>query len=718
MALSTIKRLHNLRPETEGVMKKNKPVESAVMFLDQGFGTLRLARERQPVTLAGIDLAPGTSDALTQIKAAGARTILILPEPLPREALQALKQYLPEIDRVIAYEKDIARTLDACAKKLSIELLQSVFVAADRVARGAAARRVSFAAPHPAIAALAVRGRSLHFVRATGDREHFERISEVIPYFAEYSENGRWSLLAVMSREAIAEAISRRFRVESLPLDLPTEDPLFVQFDDIDARAAEELSKQKTLLAEGARTLVALGPRQANDSLPIHGPHGHFQFLMPSPELLGPAPAQSSGFRTARLALGRLPLDKIEVAKPPLDIDILDLILSPCPSTAASFQADVDRYSGVSDLGGSGPIASRHIQHPDNSRVVQALIDELNSIGYCAYTHTFTHAGLTLRNVIADLPGRGFFRLDPDILERVREIFLKHPLPDPPDPWVKAVTRLVGGKWFEGQNFGGLSPLRMRAALEAIFELRPWFPWWFKLCPLAGPGAEIVIVGCHLDSTAARTVGYNPATDPAPGTDDDATGIASTLALARYLWGFRGRLPHTVRFCFFNTEEQGLVGSKAYAAMLKAAGAPIKAVVCADMIGYNSDAERIFEVHAGFTDAAVRDLSVPIADKIASWAACLGALAPAQIYKGTSSASGADRNLYDGAINRSDHGAFHQQGYPAVVVSEDFFVNLAAEPGADPNPNYHEGDDTVIDSAYASDITCAIAFAVKELAGG
>jgi hypothetical protein len=135
-----------------------------------------------------------------------------------------------------------------------------------------------------------------------------------------------------------------------------------------------------------------------------------------------------------------------------------------------------------------------------------------------------------------------------------------------------------------------------------------------------------------------------------------------------------------------------------------------------DMIGYNSDVNRIFEVHAGYTDPAIRDASVPIADTIASWAATLGQLEPTQIYRGTSPVGGADRNTFDGAINRSDHGSFHQQGYPAVVVSEDFFANLASEPLRDPNPNYHRGADTVIDSAYAADITCAVAHAVQELA--
>ena len=145
---------------------------------------------------------------------------------------------------------------------------------------------------------------------------------------------------------------------------------------------------------------------------------------------------------------------------------------------------------------------------------------------------------------------------------------------------------------------------------------------------LPGPFAQIVILGCHMDSTAARDGGFDPLNDAAPGGDDDATGIAATLAVARQLWS-RGRcLRHTVRFCFFNAEESGLVGSRAHAAAMKAANAPIKAVICADMIGFNSDAERTSEIHAGATDPAVRDLSVPIADRIAAAAAALGTSAP------------------------------------------------------------------------------------------
>ncbi len=230
-----------------------------------------------------------------------------------------------------------------------------------------------------------------------------------------------------------------------------------------------------------------------------------------------------------------------------------------------------------------------------------------------------------------------------------------------------------------------------------------------------GEGAGLVIVGCHLDSTAARDPGYVPASGAARGADDDGSGMAALLAIARHLKTIDQ--PHnTVRFGFFNAEESGLVGSRAYAASLKAAGAPVIAAVCADMIGYNSDERRSWELHAGFTNARVRDLSVPLAQLVADAAARLGELPPAQLYTGTTPTGGSDPTRFDGAINRSDHASFQEQGYPAVLVSEDFFPNRPSEPAEDPNPNYHSNADIEIDGAYAAQITRAISVAVAELA--
>jgi len=188
------------------------------------------------------------------------------------------------------------------------------------------------------------------------------------------------------------------------------------------------------------------------------------------------------------------------------------------------------------------------------------------------------------------------------------------------------------------------APLRLR--LEEIAGMYPWLPWVKLRAYQVGLGVQLVVVGCHLDSSAKRTPGgYNPVVDPAPGMDDDASGIAACLAAARYLSAFKGQLRHTVRFCFLNAEEMGLVGSKTYAAYLKSLNAPLKAAVCVDMIGYNSDANRIFEIHAGYTDPAIRDQNLPIAARVPGWAATLGALLPAQVYQGTSVSVGAQTGL-------------------------------------------------------------------------
>ena len=699
-------------------MKPTTDIKSVILLLDQSFGSLRLIQEKDSCTAVGVDPMPNTLAALEQFEKLNVQVIVLVPEFLNAESLPRLKAFLPSVKEIVTSDRDLGKTLSDCQGKGLVKVPeQTLFVASDRLLRGQAVSQGYLAAPHSAIAALMVRGRDLQFARINGTREQLNRLPEIISYF--WDKDGH--LLAVLSRAAIAQAIARQLRVEILPLNIATEDPLLIQLDTIDKQVTEMLNQQRILFADNKQVLVSLGSAAFNDSLTIHGAHGNCQLLTPSPELLKPPHDTTTMFRQTRLVLSRLPSDKLKITPISRELPIPEMILTTPPATAASFQADVSRYSGAADLDSSGSIVSRHIRHPDNTRVVQALLKDLNGMGYCAYTHSFNHAGITLNNVIADLPGTGYFQIYPDILKLIREVLLKilfsFPLSDPPPILLQPLMQLLSDEWLDKQELRTLSPAQLLTRLEEIFELRPYFPWWLKFCPPPGPGAKIVIVGGHLDSSASYEIGYDPLTDPAPGADDNASGIAAILAIARYL----SRLPrprHTVRFCFFNAEEVGLIGSKAYAAMLKATNAPIKAVICTDMMGYNSDAASIFEIHAGYTDSAIRDASVPIANLIAAWASSLGTLQSAQIYKGTIMGSGSDRNRYDGAINRSDHAAFHQQGYPAVLVSEDFFANLPSEPGNDPNPNYHRFDDVTVDSTFGANITCAVAYAVKELAGG
>lgn len=95
-----------------------------------------------------------------------------------------------------------------------------------------------------------------------------------------------------------------------------------------------------------------------------------------------------------------------------------------------------DKYSGVSPLDDNRKMVSTHCEYPDNPRAVNALLKKLRSMGYVAYTHPFYYTPpdnevpIKLQNVIADLPGTGRTKLDPDPSDKVRQIFLEYPEPN------------------------------------------------------------------------------------------------------------------------------------------------------------------------------------------------------------------------------------------------------------------------------------------------
>ncbi|MEW6543170.1 MAG: M20/M25/M40 family metallo-hydrolase [Nitrospirota bacterium] len=223
-----------------------------------------------------------------------------------------------------------------------------------------------------------------------------------------------------------------------------------------------------------------------------------------------------------------------------------------------------------------------------------------------------------------------------------------------------------------------------------------------------GRTQELVLITAHLDSTAKGDGTYRPDKDPAPGADDDASGIAAVLAaasvLARLAQGTKPR--RTVRLVLFNAEEVGLVGSNHYARALASQQAPVVAVFQMDMVGHRlagSRAPHPFEIHLGYDslpDTVQR--SRILAERMERIIAQVAPnLAKPQIY---------DRN--DPASGRSDHSSFQQRGYAAVCVSEDFFVGPdSAAPNPQPNPHYHKKTDQIIAPEYAAEVARAVAAA-------
>src|ERR1700726_2817855 len=95
----------------------------------------------------------------------------------------------------------------------------------------------------------------------------------------------------------------------------------------------------------------------------------------------------------------------------------------------------------------------------------------------------------------------------------------------------------------------------------------------------ASPERFYVITG-HLDSRCTDVTDF---TSDAPGADDDGSGVAVVLELAR-LFATR-QFPGTLVFATVDGEEQGLYGSAHMAAQMKAAGADVQGMFGNDIVG-------------------------------------------------------------------------------------------------------------------------------------
>ena len=107
------------------------------------------------------------------------------------------------------------------------------------------------------------------------------------------------------------------------------------------------------------------------------------------------------------------------------------------------------------------------------------------------------------------------------------------------------------------------------------------------------------------------------------------------------------------------------------------------------MIGFlPTPTDRRFEIHHGHhANPAMELRSQPLAALVAACAAMLDELGAAEIYLTTPTGD-------DPADMRSDHSSFQRNGFPAVIVSENFFGGTVEQPADEPNnPQYHRRTD-------------------------
>jgi hypothetical protein len=92
-----------------------------------------------------------------------------------------------------------------------------------------------------------------------------------------------------------------------------------------------------------------------------------------------------------------------------------------------------------------------------------------------------------------------------------------------------------------------------------------------------------VLVTGHYDSRVNDVLNT---TDPAPGANDDASGVAVSIESARAL--SKLHFPATIIFASVDGEEQGLYGSKHLATLLKSENVDVEAALNNDIVGGNT----------------------------------------------------------------------------------------------------------------------------------
>ncbi len=182
-------------------------------------------------------------------------------------------------------------------------------------------------------------------------------------------------------------------------------------------------------------------------------------------------------------------------------------------------------------------------------------------------------------------------------------------------------------------------------------------------------GSGVMLLVAHLDSINQR-LGPDGL---APGADDNGSGSAGVLELARVLGNHRS--PHDLRLILFGGEEQGLFGSRQYVeAMPPEERARLRAVINMDMIGTLNAPERGVLLEGAET-------SEPLVRELADAAATYTALEVQTAFEPWG----------------SDHLPFIEAGLPAV---------LTIEGTDDANPHDHTENDTLdhIDYRLAMEI--------------
>ena len=188
----------------------------------------------------------------------------------------------------------------------------------------------------------------------------------------------------------------------------------------------------------------------------------------------------------------------------------------------------------------------------------------------------------------------------------------------------------------------------------------------------------IIIIGAHYDSVFGS-----------PGANDNGTGVAAMLALARRFASAKPK--HTLRFVAFVNEEppyflSGEMGSQVYARRCKERGDKISAMISLETIGYFSDAP-----HSQTYPSPGLGMFYPNVGNFIGFVsnvksrALLRCVVTSFRKHAKIPSEGASLPAFIPGVSWSDQWAFWQHGYPAIMVTDTAPFRY---------PHYHSSNDT------------------------
>jgi Peptidase family M28 len=206
-----------------------------------------------------------------------------------------------------------------------------------------------------------------------------------------------------------------------------------------------------------------------------------------------------------------------------------------------------------------------------------------------------------------------------------------------------------------------------------------------------------IVIGAHYDGVPGS-----------PGADDNASGVAVLLELARLLAQQPGRSP--VHLIAFDLEEYGLLGSEAYAEQCLIEREPIRLMLSLEMLGYCCNApntqryphplQYIYPNRGDFV-ALIGNVST-----------CVDMIRLRRALGQSGQRCCWLPDLWRGQLVRetrlSDHAPFWDRGYPAIMVTDTAFLR---------NPHYHQKGDRLdtLDLDFMTRICQGLAQGVRAL---